>query len=143
MFSMSTRAATACALCVSLWGLGAQAADLGVTVSGLGSAEGQVMVALFNDAAGFPQGHPFKGQMAAATKGQVELVFKDLPPGRYAVSAFHDRNGNQRLDANMMGMPTEPYGFSRDAKGQFGPPKFEDAAFQVDRADQHITVRLQ
>jgi ABC-type glutathione transport system ATPase component len=49
-------------------------------------------------------------------------VFKDLAPGTYAVSAYQDLNGNQRLDANMVGMPTEPYGFSRDAKASSARP---------------------
>lgn len=143
MLAKSNRRAAALWLLSALTALAAQAGDLTVTVSGLGSSDGKVMVALYNDAASFPRGKPFKGQMQAAVKGQVDLVFKEVPPGRYAVSAFHDLNANQRLDANLMGMPTEPYGFSRDAKGQMGPPKFDDAAFSVDGTDQHITVRVQ
>lgn len=128
---------------VLLWGAGlAQAAELTVVVSGITKAQGQVMVALFNDAAGFPRGKVLNGQMIAATPGQVELIFKDLAPGTYAVSAYQDLNSNQRLDANMVGMPTEPYGFSRDAKGQFGPPKFGDAAIQVGTEAQRIQLKL-
>lgn len=120
----------------------AQAADLTVVVSGITKAEGQVMVALFNEAAGFPRGKVLNGQMTPAKPGQVELVFKDLAPGTYAVSAYQDLNSNQRLDANMVGMPTEPYGFSRDAKGQFGPPKFDDAAIKVGAEPQRIQLKL-
>jgi uncharacterized protein (DUF2141 family) len=119
------------------------AGDLKVTISGLSSSEGKLMVAVFNVAANFPQGKPLQGQMVAATKGDMSVVFKDLAPGRYAVSAFHDVNGNGRLDANMMGMPTEPYGFSRDAKGSFGPPKFDDAAFTQSAESQQIVLRVQ
>ena len=126
-----------------LWGAGlAQAADLTVVVGGLTKGEGQVMVALFNDPAGFPRGKVLNGQMTPAKPGQVEVVFKDLAPGTYAVSAYQDLNSNQRLDANMVGMPTEPYGFSRDAKGQFGPPKFDDAAFKVGAEPQRIQLKL-
>lgn len=120
----------------------AQAADLTVVVGGIAKAEGQVMAALFDGPAGFPRGKIVVGQMVAAKPGQVELVFKNLAPGRYAVSAYQDLNGNQRLDANMVGMPTEPYGFSRDARGQFGPPKFDDAAFQLGSEPQRISVTL-
>ena len=77
-----------------------------------------------------------------AKPGQVEVVFKDLAPGSYAVSAYQDLNGNQRLDANMVGMPTEPFGFSRDAKGQFGPPKFDDAVIKVSAEPQRIQFKL-
>lgn len=128
---------------VLLWGAGlAQAADLTVVVSGITKAEGQVMVALFNDAAGFPRGKVVNGQMTPAKPGQVEVTFKDLVPGTYAVSAYQDLNSNQRLDANMVGMPTEPYGFSRDAKGQFGPPKFTDAAISLGAEPQRIQLKL-
>ena len=120
----------------------AQAGELTVVVSGVTKAEGQVMVALFNDPAGFPRGKVLNGQMTPAKPGQVEVVFKDLAPGSYAVSAYQDLNGNQRLDANMVGMPTEPFGFSRDAKGQFGPPKFDDAAIKVGAEAQRIQFKL-
>lgn len=120
----------------------AQAADLTVVVGGITKGEGQVMVALFNDATGFPRGKVLNGQMTPAKPGQVEVTFKDLAPGTYAVSAYQDLNSNQRLDANMVGMPTEPYGFSRDAKGQFGPPKFGDAAIQVGSEAQRIQFKL-
>lgn len=120
----------------------AQAGDLTVVVSGVTKAEGQVMVALFNDPAGFPRGKVLNGQMTPAKPGQVEVVFKDLAPGSYAVSAYQDLNGNQRLDANMVGMPTEPFGFSRDAKGQFGPPKFDDAVVKVGAEPQRIQFKL-
>lgn len=120
----------------------AQAGDLTVVVSGVTKAEGQVMVALFNDPTGFPRGKVLNGQMTPAKPGQVEVVFKDLAPGSYAVSAYQDLNGNQRLDANMVGMPTEPFGFSRDAKGQFGPPKFDDAVVKVGAEAQRIQFKL-
>lgn len=132
-----------CGVCLALAGAGlAQAADLTVVVKGVAKAEGQVMVALFNDAAGFPRGKVLQGQMVAAKPGQVELVFKDLAPGAYAVSAYQDLNSNQRLDANLVGMPTEPYGFSRDARGKFGPPKFEDAVVRVGAEAQQVLVNL-
>lgn len=120
----------------------AQAGELTVVVSGVTKAEGRVMVALFNDPAGFPRGKVLNGQMVPAKPGQVEVVFKDLAPGSYAVSAYQDLNGNQRLDANMVGMPTEPFGFSRDAKWQFGPPKFDDAAIKVGAEAQRIQFKL-
>ncbi|MCX5903988.1 MAG: DUF2141 domain-containing protein [Proteobacteria bacterium] len=52
----------------------------------------------------------------------AELVFKNIPYGRYCIKAFHDENGNSRLDTNFAGMPVELYGFSNNARGRFGPP---------------------
>src|SRR3546814_5617415 len=59
-----------------------------------------------------------------------DLVFKDLPPGRYAVLAYHDENGNGELDRRFGMIPTEGYGLSNNPK-VMGPPSFEDSAFEV------------
>lgn len=123
-------------------GASALATELTVTISGVKSAEGNIEVALYDKASEFPQGVRIAGAIVAAAKGAVTVVFSKVSPGRYALSAFHDINANGRLDANMLGIPTEPYGASRDAVGRFGPPKFEDAAFDVGTEPVHLTVNL-
>ncbi|MGJ7582834.1 DUF2141 domain-containing protein [Variovorax sp. RHLX14] len=71
----------------------------------------------------------------------AKLIFVGLPPGRYAVKSFADENGNGKLDTNLVGLPTERYGFSNDAKGRMGPPSFEQASFMLE-ADNSIVFRL-
>jgi uncharacterized protein (DUF2141 family) len=56
-------------------------------------------------------------------------------PNRLAVSAYHDANTNTRLDKNSFGMPTERYGFSKNPKRGFGPPKFIETALELDLSD--------
>lgn len=114
--------------------LPALAADLDIEVRGLRSDQGKLFVAVhhaqegvkFPDAAGM-----VAGLWRQATKGTLRFSLPDLPPGRYAVNAFHDENGNEKLDANLLGVPTEGYGFGNDAAGSFGPPAFDDAAVTV------------
>ena len=48
---------------------------------------------------------------------------------KLAVSAHHDKNSNDKLDKNPLGIPTEPYGFSKNPKRGFGPPSFEEVQF--------------
>lgn len=55
---------------------------------------------------------------------------------------MHDENGNGKLDSNWLGIPSEPVGASNDARGQFGPPSFEDAAFELGPGDVTVTIRL-
>ena len=119
----------------------AQAADVTVRVEGVEQANGRVMVALFDKAEEFPRGTRRFGEMADAAKGSVTVVFHDVPPGRYAASLYHDLNRNERLDANLLGIPSEPYGFSRNARGKMGPPKFDEAAFTV--ADEPLNLVVQ
>jgi uncharacterized protein (DUF2141 family) len=120
-----------------------QAADLTVLVDNIQHDAGQVMLGVFDSAAGFPK-TMVKGVMAMAKErdasGRVRLVVTGLVPGQYALSAFHDLDGNGKLNANMMGLPTEPYGFSNAARGTFGPPSFKDAA--VSLGEQALTVQI-
>jgi uncharacterized protein (DUF2141 family) len=69
-------------------------------------------------------------------------VFANLKAGTYAISTFHDRNSNDTVDKNLFGLPTEKYGFSRDAAGRMGPPSFEAAAFTVGSDDHAIVINL-
>ncbi len=55
---------------------------------------------------------------------------------------FQDENGNQDLDTNLLGLPSEHYGFSNDAMGVFGPPSFEKAAFKVGSENLSIAIEL-
>ena len=61
--------------------------------------------------------------------------------GVYAVSVFHDENGNGKLDTGFMGIPSEGFGASNDAPEKFGPPKYADARFAV-TGDQTLTVHM-
>lgn len=69
-------------------------------------------------------------KLAASTEG-VSHTFSGLAAGSYAISVFHDVDADGELDTNFMGIPKEPIGMSRDARGQFGPPKFKDAVFRL------------
>ncbi len=109
-----------------------QAADVILEVEGLDTsrlAGASLLVGVFTEPASWlrqPQsGHRFS--LEAAVGGKLTVVLKDLPEGPLALSLFQDANGNGRLDMNPMGIPVEPIGFSNDAVGNFGPPKFEQA----------------
>lgn len=120
---------------------GATAADLIVAVGQLKENAGQLRVAVFNEPTAFPK-TMLAAQKAAVTGPAMTLTFHGLPAGRYAVSAFQDLNGNEKLDTNAFGMPREPYGFSREARGRFGPPSFEEASFSHGGDTQTIQIRL-
>jgi uncharacterized protein (DUF2141 family) len=139
----STRTLGVSALLAALLALSATAAhalDLTVEVTGIRSNKGEVLAGLFVDTESWLK-KPLRGERVVAGE-RVLLVFRDLPAGRYALTVFHDENSNGKLDSNLMGMPIEPLGFSRDAKGNMGPAKFDDAALLLD-ADTTVKVTLQ
>lgn len=53
----------------------------------------------------------------------------------FAISAYHDQNGNQKLDKNSFGIPTERYGFSKNPKRGFGPPRYRETKMDVTMPD--------
>ena len=117
------------------------AADLSLNVADGPAAEATLYVALYNDAASYADSKAVASQTAPMQGGKARLVFTGLAPGRYALRAFADENGNGKLDTNLIGMPTERYGFSNDAKGNRAAPAFEAAAISVE-ADLQTVIHL-
>ena len=118
--------------------------SLTLVVPGLASDEGKVIIALFDSAEGFEEESAFvrSAFVEPENRGAV-WTFGDLPFGEYAVRLFHDENGNEKLDTNWMGIPKEPYGFSNDARGKFGPPGYEAAKFRFDSDGLTLQVTLE
>jgi len=69
-------------------------------------------------------------------------VFRGIPAGTYGLSAFHDKNGNGKLDTNFLGMPTEDYCASNNARGFMGPPSFEDSKFTYRGGTKRLEGRM-
>lgn len=61
--------------------------------------------------------------------GELRVEFDGLPPGRYAIMAYRDEDGNGELDRRFGMFPAEGYGLSNDPSVS-GPPAFEDSAFE-------------
>ena len=121
--------------------LAASAADLRVSVTDGPAAPATLYLAVFDSADALASNQAVVSQKIELRDGAAQLVFSGLPAGRYVVKSFADENGNAKLDTNLLGLPTERYGFSNDARGRMGPPSFDAAAVVLD-ADHSITVRL-
>jgi uncharacterized protein (DUF2141 family) len=113
-----------------------------IIVVGLRSNDGEVDCALFNSADGFPDdgSKAIKKIRSKIENRQAVCVFTDVAPGDYAVSEFHDENGNGKLDRNFIGMPKEGVGASNDAAGHMGPPKFDAARFKFNGGFAVMTI---
>lgn len=110
----------------------AQTADNRLTFTfETGAQTGAVMVALYADEAAYEGGAPSRAARVDVAAGERVAVFENLPAGAYGMKAFHDVNGNGKMDVNPFGMPTEPFAFSNNAVGNMGPAKWERAHFDV------------
>lgn len=122
--------------------MSARAADLTLTLTTRGDG-GRIAVAVHSDAEGFRSGkRPVRTIMVPRTGPVTTVILTGLPPGRYAVAVFHDTDANGTLTLWPIGLPREAYGFSRDARGRFGPPAFEAAAFDLPAGGARQAIRL-
>lgn len=112
-----------------------------VKVQNIKKVKGRMKFAIYNDHEKFLKTAHNWGDSSIDTHS-VMFEFDSLASGIYAVSIFQDENENGKLDSNFIGIPTEPYAFSNDAKGMFGPPSFEDCQFEIKDGVNEITINL-
>lgn len=130
--------ATSCSLPIA-----AGAAELVVQITGLSEPLGQVGCSLFAEPAGFPMDNSGARQLwqTADSKG-VTCRYSDVSEGIYAVSIGHDLNGNKRVDTNFIGLPTEQWGVSNNARPSFRAPRFDEALFKVEADAKEVVIDI-
>jgi uncharacterized protein (DUF2141 family) len=105
------------------------------------SKGGEISAGIFKKE-NFPKvGQQFVEKEITVSTGQIQIVFESVPIGTYAMVAFQDIDKDKKLKSNFVGFPTEPIGFSRDAKIKFGPPDFDDAKVEVQQ-NKTLTLKI-
>jgi uncharacterized protein (DUF2141 family) len=141
--SMTRALLASLAVALALGAVPAEAAKITVTIDGLHSAKGDVFVALFSRAEGFPDGaYSDQHQKVKASLEPITVVF-DVAPGLYAVGAYHDENANGKLDTNFIGYPIEGYAMSNGVRIVLSRPRFADAAFQVGDGGAKVALHIE
>ncbi|SEN87166.1 Uncharacterized conserved protein, DUF2141 family [Flavobacterium sp. CF108] len=120
--------------------MSAQNVKLTVAVSRLKNNAGIVKVGLYNSDGTFLK-TTYKSLASEIKNNEVTVTFDNLPAGEYAITTYHDENNNGKLDKNVMGIPSEDYAASNNAKGFMGPPAYKDAKFVLDK-DSKIEIIL-
>jgi uncharacterized protein (DUF2141 family) len=92
--------------------------------------KGILYVAIYDNSEDFMKVKLKKTSLNMSTGKNAQLEMEDLVVGKeYAITCFLDENANLMLDKNAFGIPNEPYGFSNNTKGFFGPPSFDEVKF--------------
>ena len=123
----------------------AQSGEIEVTVSGINvKNEGILKIGVY-DQDGFPTvGKSVAGKNITVSEKEVTIILKDIPVGTFAIAVFQDEDSNGELNTNFFGAPSEPYGFSNNKYGTFGPPDFEDVSVVIeDGKTLSLTVNLE
>ena len=100
--------------------------------------KGSILLALYNSKENYME-KTYKSSNVSVKDKKAVIVFENVEKGIYGFSFFHDVNNNKKLDTNFVGIPKEPYGFSNNQKGTFGPPKYDAVAFEM---NQNKTIEL-
>ncbi len=112
---------------------------LTIQVDGIEKMKGRLFVALYDEANFMKK--PVYWKIAKVDTQEMTVTIDSVAAGSYAVSMFQDVNDNNKLDMGSFG-PSEPWAFSNNAKGQYGPPAFKDCLFKMDE-DVTIYITLQ
>jgi len=119
----------------------ANAGSLTITLEDIKKTQGEIQIGVY-DAEGYESGAALTGANVTVDEATETVTIEGLEPGEYGLKMFHDVDGNGEMNTNPFGMPTEPFAFSNNAKGRFGPAKWDAAKFTVsaDGTSQTISI---
>lgn len=121
---------------------GGKPVTLTIVLTGLASDEGTAALALYDTRAAYEAlAEPLRKARLEIEDRRCTWTVEGLPPGDYAVTAYHDRDDDGELDKGAFGIPTEPYGFSNGARGKLGPPAWSAVRLAL-AADARVEVPL-
>jgi uncharacterized protein (DUF2141 family) len=129
-------------VCLAIIPCVAYADTLLVTVNGVKAGEGNLRIAVFDEAHRdeFPDGEYLSGVEVPATGEEMTVEIPNVDSGEYAIAIIQDINENEMLDKNFLGIPKEPYGFS--GKWKRGGSSYDKALFNTDDVGFAITISL-
>ena len=118
---------------------------MNIQYSNILEAKGKVLVAVYASEADFlNEKKAFLREVFPVDKtGTLNVRLNIEKEGRYAIAAFHDLNGNNKLDTNMLGVPTEPYAFSNNARPKLRAPNWAEASFEWKPGGSVVSLKLE
>ena len=118
-------------------------AELSIRVTGVVDTKGEIGCQLFSSSEGFPlDGSKAKLVSTKPHQNKAQCRFENLSPGTYAVAVGHDLNGNQKVDTNFFGLPTEAWGVSKNIRHSLKAPSFEEASFKITQGQEELVLEI-
>jgi len=127
---------------ISLFVVTGALAETPVTIEiiGVSKTDGKMRLSVFDSKKAWLK-KPMLGEWFDMTVSEGIMTLQvELPAGDYAFHVFQDLDDNDKMKTNFIGIPKEPTGVSRDAKGKFGPPKYKDAVVTI--GDEPVTLPI-
>jgi uncharacterized protein (DUF2141 family) len=114
-------------------------------IEGLKKIKGELRCRIYDSEENFPsksESKMFRLLVVPVTSETAEIVIENLPFGNYGIVVHHDRNSNGKSDKTWYRAPKEPVACSNGAKGNFGPPKWSDAVFELNQESLDIPINF-
>lgn len=114
-----------------------------VRIFGAASDQGSMKVAAYASPEGFNDPERAVANDSWIIRNGLSEGKLGLPPeiNQVAIAAYHDANSNGVLDRNPLGVPTERYGFTGNARGLTGPPEFDQVVVPLTADPIDISIR--
>ena len=116
-----------------------QSHRLSLDVVGMKEKKGNLLISVYDSAEDYLK-KPVK-TLTTPADALTKRVVLELESGTYAVVIYQDLNSNGKVDRNFFRLPTEPCGFSRDARPKMGPPRYKPASFSHNE-DTEIRIKI-
>jgi uncharacterized protein (DUF2141 family) len=120
--------------------------NIKIEVSGFKSDDGKARILIFSlkEKDGFPsdQKNAYLKKIISIENQKVQIEIKDIPFGEYAISVHHDINNDGKVNKNWIGIPKEGLGCSNDAKGNYGPPSYNQAKFILNSKQKILRINI-
>ena len=113
-----------------------------VTVTNLTNEHAPLRLAVFREDGDFEDENTIYKGIVSKPGGAPAVIEMELPAGDYALAVYQDLNSNGKMDKNLVGIPKEPFGFSRNFKPRFSAPDFEDCQISLTPSSNNFEIKL-
>ena len=120
----------------------AQSSTVSVTFSGLTPYQGHLDVELCT-AAEYVRFTCARHLRLKVEGSQLIADFHGVPAGRYAVMSYQDVNNDSKINRDLVGRPTEPWGYSGTPEFVMGPPSFDSVAIDVPASGTTLSIHME
>ena len=101
------------------------------------SQNGNLFIALYKGEENFKAKKNSQAEAIISVKEkECTYLFKDIPYANYAIALFHDKNGNEKIDTGLFGIPKEGYGFSNKSR------KYKKASFDLKTEKYKVIIKI-
>ena len=116
--------------------------NIEVSISGIKSKKGQIVVMLFNNKDGFPRevNKSYKTGIIKEFTSTATYIFRNIPYDTYAVVIFHDENRDGEIETNFIGIPKEPVGALNLSKRS--KPSFNKCSFKFREMRKNLEIKF-